>query len=232
MSVDDLEAALTGSRMLGLTASSAKRPLRVLCFGAHSDDLEIGCAGTLLEWSKAARGLSVTWAVLSAHDQRGVEAQRSVMQLLGRAADVSVRLANFRDGHFPAVFSEIKDWIGECAGAIKPDVVLTHRLEDRHQDHRLIAEVTWQTFRDHLILEYEIPKYEGDHGSPNVFVPLRAVTAQRKVKHLMRSFGSQRSRHWFDESTFFGLMRLRGLECRAPSGMAEAFHVRKSVLRM
>ena len=217
--------------MLGLTALSAKRPLRVLCIGAHSDDLEIGCAGTLLEWAKAQRGLSLTWAVLSADDERRAEAQRSVMRLLGRVADVSVRLANFRDGHFPSAFSEIKDWIGELAGSTRPDIVLTHRLEDRHQDHRLVAEVTWQTFRDHLILEYEIPKYEGDLGCPNVFVPLRAGTARRKVSHLMRSFGSQRSRHWFDEHTFFGLMRLRGLECRAASGMAEAFHVRKAVLQ-
>lgn len=218
--------------MLELTAVPSKRPLRVLCLGAHSDDLEIGCAGTLLEWSKAKRGLSVTWAVLSADDSRRIEAERSVKRLLGRATDVRLHVANFRDGYFPGAFSEIKDWIGACAGPARPDIVLTHRLEDRHQDHRLIAEITWQTFRDHLIFEYEVPKYEGDLASPNVFVPLRAATARRKVSHLVRSFASQRSRHWFDESTFLGLMRLRGLECRAASGMAEAFYSRKSVLQV
>ena len=217
--------------MLGLTAISAKRPLRVLCLGAHSDDLEIGCAGTLLEWARARRGLSVTWAVLSADGTRGPEAQQSVKRLLGRVADVSVVLADFRDGHFPGVFSEIKAWFEQLAGSVRPDVILTHQLEDRHQDHRLIAEMTWQTFRDHLILEYEVPKYEGDLGHPNVFVPLRAATARRKVDHLLRSFGTQRSHHWFDERTFLGLMRLRGVECRAASGLAEAFHTRKVVLQ-
>lgn len=217
--------------MLGLTAISAKRPLRVLCLAAHSDDLEIGCAGTLIEWAKAQRGLSVTWAILSADGARAAEAQRSVTRLLGRIADVRVSLADFRDGHFPGVFSEIKTWFEQLARSVRPDVILTHRLEDRHQDHRLIAEITWQTFRDHLILEYEVPKYEGDLGHPNLFVPLRAATARRKVDHLLRSFGSQRARHWFDERTFLGLMRLRGLECRAASGLAEAFHVRKVVLQ-
>lgn len=218
--------------MLGLTALPTKRPLRALCLGAHSDDLEIGCAGTLLEWAAARRGLNVTWAVLSADDKRSAEAQRSATRLLGRAANVSVLLGNFRDGHFPIMLGEIKAWLEKLSTTLQPDVILTHRLEDRHQDHRTVAEVTWQTFRNHWILEYEIPKYEGDLGCPNVFVPLRAATARRKVAHLMRTFGSQRSRHWFDERTFLSLMRLRGLECRAASGMAEAFYVRKTVLQI
>lgn len=218
--------------MLGLTLPSSTKPLRVLCIGAHSDDLEIGCAGTLLEWASAKRGISVTWAVLSANGDRRAEAQKSVKRLFGRTTDVNIVLGDFRDGHFPSAFSDIKAWFDRLKSSVEPDVILTHRLEDRHQDHRLLAEITWQTFRDHLVLEFEIPKFEGDLGNPNVFVPLRDATVERKVKHLLRGFGSQRSRHWFDERTFRGLMRLRGLECRAASGMAEAFHMRKAIVQI
>ena len=139
-------------------------------------------------------------------------------------------LRNFKDGYLPAQFEAAKALFEELKASEAPDVILTHRLEDRHQDHRQVAELTWQTWRDHLILEYEIPKYEGDLGQPNLFVPLSARIAQRKVAHLMRHFGSQRSRSWFDPKTFLGLMHLRGIECRAQSGFAEALHVRKAVL--
>lgn len=207
-----------------------KKPLRVLCLGAHSDDLEIGCAGTLLEWIEKYSEVEVTWAVLSAVGARANEARRSGNALLRGASRRRMILREFRDGYFPAQFVEAKQLFEELKGSESPDVILTHRLEDRHQDHRLVAELTWQTWRDHLIIEYEIPKFEGDLGQPNLFVPVSKRNGMRKVEHLMRHFGSQRSKAWFAPETFNGLMQLRGIECRAASGFAEAHHVRKFAL--
>jgi LmbE family N-acetylglucosaminyl deacetylase len=201
----------------------------VLCIGAHSDDIEIGCGGTLLSWARQHDSLEVYWVVLSAEGQRADEARKSARALLGRALK-GLELGSFRDGHLQTQFSEAKEFLAGVRDRFCPDIVLTHRLEDRHQDHRLVAEMTWQTWRDQLILEYEIPKFEGDLGQPNVFVPLARAQAQRKVRHLMKHFGSQRSKSWFSEPVFQGLMQLRGVECRAPSGCAEAFHARKVVL--
>ena len=216
--------------MLKLDLEGARGRLRVLCLGAHSDDLEIGCAGTLLEWIAAYPKLEVTWVVMSATGERDAEARASAAALLRRAGRSKVVLRDFTDGRFPAQFGEAKAFFEELRDREKPDVILTHRLDDRHQDHRLVCELTWQTWRDHLILEYEIPKYEGDLGLPNLFVPVSKGVARRKVAHLMRHFGTQRSKGWFDESTFLGLMRIRGVECRASSGLAEAYYLRKGVL--
>lgn len=216
--------------MLPLTLGSTHSPLRVLCLGAHSDDIEIGCAGTLLRWIEAYEQVEVTWAVLSAAEPRGDEAHRSAQALLRGAAAVNVVLGDFEDAHLPADFRRAKAFVGNLRRDRHVDVVLTHSLDDRHQDHRLIAELTWQSWRDHLILEYEIPKYEGDLGQPNLFVPLTKAIAERKAAHLLEHFGSQRPKDWFSEDTFLGLMRLRGLECRSPSGLAEAFHSRKAVI--
>lgn len=216
--------------MLPLHLGSDRRHLRVLCIGAHSDDIEIGCGGALLELMDRYPELEVVWAILSATGEREREARRSAAALLRRAAQRDVLIGGFRDAHFPAQFAEIKAWFGELAALPVPDLILTHRREDRHQDHGLVAELTWQTFRDHLVLEYEIPKYEGDLGQPQMFVPLSPAVARRKVTHLMKHFGSQRSHHWFNEDAFYSLMRLRGLECRAASGFAEAFHLRKAIL--
>lgn len=216
--------------MLKLDLDAHDRPLRVLCLGAHSDDLEIGCGGIILEWLARYAQVEVTWVVLSAIGPRADEARRSATALLRTASRKTLVLRNFKDGYLPAQFEAAKALFEELKASEAPDVILTHRLEDRHQDHRQVAELTWQTWRDHLILEYEIPKYEGDLGQPNLFVPLSARIAQRKVAHLMRHFGSQRSRSWFDPKTFLGLMQLRGIECRASSGYAEALHVRKAVL--
>lgn len=216
--------------MLSLMPETPRsRPLRLLCIGAHSDDLEIGCGGTLLRWVAETRALEVTWVVLSAAEVRRREALRSVRALLPRAA-TRVFLGAFRDGYFPAQYTEVKDFFEALKRQCDPDVVLTHGLEDRHQDHRITGELTWNTWRDHLVLEYEIPKYEGDLGRPNAYVPLPPAQARRKVAHLRRHFASQRARSWFNDDSFFGLLRLRGLECRAASGYAEAFHVRKFVL--
>jgi LmbE family N-acetylglucosaminyl deacetylase len=147
--------------------------------------------------------------------------------LLRRAAELDILLGEFADGCLPADFGRAKRYLLDLRGRARPDVVLTHRLDDRHQDHRLVAELTWQTWRDHLILEYEIPKYEGDLGQPNVYVPLTPAIAERKVRHLYRHFGSQRGKDWFSAPTFRSLMHLRGIECRSPGGAAEAFQARK-----
>ena len=216
--------------MLQLDFGTGGKRLSVLCLGAHSDDLEIGCAGTVLEWLARYPQVDVTWVVLSAAGARADEARRSANALLRAAQRKDVHLGAFRDGHFPAQFTEMKEFFEQLKKTTNPDVILTHRLEDRHQDHRLVAELTWQTWRDHLVLEYEIPKYEGDLGQPNLFVPLSARNGKRKVDHLLRHFGSQRSRGWFSAETFYALMQLRGIECRAASGLAEAHHLRKAVM--
>jgi LmbE family N-acetylglucosaminyl deacetylase len=216
--------------MLRLDLGINGRALRLLCLGAHSDDLEIGCGGTVLEWLRAYPSVEVTWVVLSASGQRADEARRSACALLKGARRKKIVLQELTDGHFPAHFAEAKQALEALRASENPDVIFSHRLEDRHQDHRLIAELTWQTWRSHLILEYEVPKYEGDLGQPNLFVPVSARTGKRKVEHLMRHFASQRARTWFAPPTFYGLMHLRGLECRAPSGFAEAHHLRKALL--
>lgn len=209
----------------------SRRQLRVLCIGAHSDDIEIGCGGTLLEWMDMRCTLHVTWVVLSAVGARAVEARRSATNLLARAKRVNIVIHGLDDGRFPAYYSEVKNALESVRSHWPdPDVILTHRLEDRHQDHRTVAEVAWQTWRDHLVFEFEIPKYEGDLGQPNVYVPISARNGRRKVEHLMRHFGTQRSKSWFSPETFEGLMHLRAIECRSTSGFAEAFHLRKATL--
>ena len=203
----------------------------MLCLGAHSDDIEIGCAGTLLRWIRERNGdLEVTWVVLSALDERATEARRSARSLLRGASRVDVVLGEFADGLLPAEFKRAKQFFSGLASDVRPDIVFSHFLGDRHQDHRLIGELTWQTWRRQVVLEYEIPKYEGDLAQPNCFVPLPKQIARRKVGHLLKHFATQRSKDWFSEETFLALMRLRGIESRAESGYAEAFHARKFCL--
>jgi LmbE family N-acetylglucosaminyl deacetylase len=198
-----------------------KQPLRILCLGAHSDDIEIGCGGTLLRLARSVEALELHWVVLSASGERAQEARTSA-EAFGAVAEVQ----GFRDAFF-RYGPEVKAFFEELKGRFEPDLVLTHHGEDRHQDHRLVAELTWNTFRDHLILEYEIPKYDGDLGAPNVFVDLDEEVARRKVELLMESFPSQRGKRWFTEDLFRGLMRIRGMECNSPSGLAEGFYARK-----
>ena len=204
-------------------------PLRVLALGCHADDIELGCAGTLLQLKHRAPSLEVRWVVFSASGERAREARASAEDLLEGVARAEVVLHEFRDGYLPYLGPPVKDSV-EAMKDFAPDVVFTHQRDDLHQDHRLISELTWNAFRDHLILEYEIPKYDGDRGAPNVFVPLDEATCRRKVEVLMRHFGTQRSKRWFTEDLFMGLMRLRGMECGSPSGYAEAFYGRKVVL--
>lgn len=199
----------------------------LLCLGAHSDDLELGCAGTVLRLLREGSVRRVTWVVLSGNAERAREARRAAARILGRRAGARVVLPAFRDGFFPYTAVPIKEFFEQLKRQVKPDLVLTHHRHDRHQDHRLVSDLTYNTFRDHLVLEYEIPKTDGDVGQPNVYVALDEATVRRKVATLLRCFGTQRDRRWFDEDVFRGLMRLRGMEAGAPSGYAEAFHVRK-----
>lgn len=202
-------------------------PLRVLFLGAHSDDIEIGCGGTVLELIQANPSVEIRWVVFSAGGVRATEARRSARKFIGARAADAVQLHEFRDGFFPVQLGDVKEAFEAIARSFKPDVVFTHRREDRHQDHRVVSDLTWNTFRRQLVLEYEIPKWDGDLGAPNTFVPLSTPVARKKVRLLMEAFASQRSKDWFDEETFRGLARLRGMECRAPSGFAEAFYGRK-----
>ncbi len=202
----------------------------LLCLGAHSDDLEIGCAGTMMRLLRELPVRRVTWVVLSGNPDRAREARRGARQVLGRHPGARVIQQAFRDGFFPYVAVPIKEFFERLKRKVSPDLVLTHWREDRHQDHRLVSELTFNTFRDHLILEYEIMKADGDLGQPNVYVPLSAATVRRKVGLLQACFGSQRDHRWFTEDAFRGLMRLRGIEAGAASGYAEAFHGRKLIL--
>jgi LmbE family N-acetylglucosaminyl deacetylase len=201
----------------------------ILCLGAHSDDIEIGAGATLLRLLRRHPEATVHWVVFSATTDRGEEARHSAELFAGdRLASVAVH--DFRDGFFPAAFAEIKEAFRVLQPTVNPDLIFTHWRNDLHQDHRLIAELTGQTFRDHLVLEYEILKYDGGLGSPNMYVPLDADDAGTKVDYLLEAFGTQHDKYWFTEETFHSLMRVRGVECRSPSGFAEAFYSYKAVL--
>jgi LmbE family N-acetylglucosaminyl deacetylase len=214
---------------IGLGAGDA--PLRILCLGAHSDDIEIGCGGTLLRLLAERPGCEVRWVVFSAATpERGREARASAADFLSAAGSASVEVKDFRESYFPSVASGIKDEFEQLKRGPAPDLVLCHRREDQHQDHRTLAELAWNTFRNHLIAEYEIPKYEGDLGHPNLYVPLTRAVAERKVELLLRHFGTQQGRAWFRADTFHGLMSVRAVECHAPEGRAEAFQLRKMVV--
>lgn len=213
---------------LSLSAESAT-PLNVLCLGAHSDDIEIGCGGTILRLARHYPRCVFHWVVFSAAGERGDEAQRAASRFVSPTALRGPHLKTFQDGFMPFVGAEVKKVFEELK-PISPDLVFTHSRNDAHQDHRLLAELTWNTFRDHLILEYEIPKYDGDLGRPNVFIPLESELCEKKIQYIMDSFTSQHAKRWFEANTFMALLRLRGMECNAPSGFAEAFYSRKIML--
>jgi LmbE family N-acetylglucosaminyl deacetylase len=202
----------------------------VLCLGAHADDIEIGCGGTVLRLIHERPDIEFTWVVFSSTTERSEEARRSATLFLSGAAKAEVIVKEFRDGFFPFLGDSIKECFEELKVACQPDLVLTHKGDDRHQDHRLISELTWNTYRDQLILEYEIPKYDGDLGRPNVYVPLFETHVTAKVRHLLESFETQAKKDWFTADTFRALLRLRGLECRAQDGYAEGFIGRKIVV--
>jgi LmbE family N-acetylglucosaminyl deacetylase len=214
--------------MRALSLGSAQESLCVLCLGAHSDDIEIGAGGTLLSLAAGGAKLDVLWLVLSGRGARSDEARASAHSFLEGVVDPIVTIADFDDSYFPTQGREIKEWLASEAKRIRPDLIFTHRRDDAHQDHREVNKITWNLFRDHLILEYEIPKWDGDLGQPNFYMPLSEAQMQRKTELLLAHFGSQRSKDWFDAETFRGLARLRGMECRAKDGFAEGFVVRKA----
>jgi LmbE family N-acetylglucosaminyl deacetylase len=217
--------------MLNVTLGRGGRGVRtLLCLGAHCDDIEIGCGGTVLRLIRDNPGLHVRWVVFSSDARRAAEARRGAGIFLERAAVSEVIVREFRNGYFPTVLADIKDAFEELKASVVPDLILTHFHHDLHQDHRVVSELTWNTFRDHLILEYEIPKYDGDLASPNLFVPLPEDLWRKKVETIMECFPSQRDKHWFTPDTFSALMRLRGIESNSASGYAEAFYCRKAVL--
>ncbi len=200
---------------------------RALFLGAHSDDVEIGCGGVLQVLAEKYPGIELRWTVFSATPERAAESRRAIDLLLPRGTNIRADTLGFRESYFPYVGAEIKDSVEAIKREFSPDVVFTHFGEDKHQDHRLISEVTRNAYRDHLILEYEILKYDGDLASPNVFVPLRVDQVEKKVQALLDAFPSQRSKHWFTADAFKAVLRLRGIESNATSGFAEAFHCRK-----
>lgn len=206
------------------------RALKILCLGSHSDDIEIGCGGTILRFAEQYPNAVFHWVVFSAIGVRDAEARRAAALFVGPAGLRGPLVKTFPDGFMPFVGAEVKAVFEELKQAVSPDLVFTHNRKDAHQDHRLIAELTWNTFRDHLILEYEIPKYDGDLGQPNFFVPLQSEVFRKKVRYIMDTFESQHEKRWFREDTFLSFMRLRGMECNASTGYAEAFYCRKLVL--
>ena len=207
-------------------------PTRVLCLGAHSDDIEIGCGATLLTMLRVNPETEVQWVVFGARGPREDEARRSADQMLVGAKRSDIAVLGFRDSFFPYDGAAIKSQFEELKTRFAPDLIFTHRGDDRHQDHRVISELTWNTYRDHLVLEYEIPKYDGDLGQPNVFVPVDDAARARKIEVLMDAFRTQRDKGWFSPATFDGLMRIRGIECASPTGYAEGFHARKVTLNV
>jgi len=217
--------------MIQLVLDPKKSPLKILCLGSHCDDIEIGCGGTLLKLIQSRRGnVMVHWVVFSSTPERENEAMRSAQAFLKRIKQKTVVIRDFEDSFFPYNGNEIKKSMQQLSRDFSPHLIFTHYRDDLHQDHRLISELTWNTFRDHWILEYEVPKYDGDLGTPNFFVPLREAICHNKIDHVVRYYKSQQSKNWFSRETFLSLLHLRGIECNSPSGYAEAFYSRKIVL--
>jgi LmbE family N-acetylglucosaminyl deacetylase len=211
--------------MLNLNAARTEG-LEVLALGAHCDDIEIGCGGTMLRLAANAAN-RITWVVFSSDSERAAEATRSARGFLGEGAGRRLEIQEFRDGFLPWSGAEVKDAFERLKELPRPDLVFTHYRHDLHQDHRLVNELTWNTFRDHLVLEYEIPKWDGDLGQPNTFIGLDGDTCERKISLLTENYPSQAGKPWFNSQVFRSLATLRGMECRSGSGLAEAFYGRK-----
>lgn len=205
-----------------------KTPLNILCLGAHCDDIEIGCGGTLLGLLNKYAVDHIKWVTFSSNEVREKESRESAMFFLQGASTKEIIIKNWKDGFLPFYAIEVKDFFEELKKDFSPDIIFTHYRNDRHQDHRLISDMTWNTWRNHLILEYEIPKYDGDIGNPNFFIPLSEELLRKKTQIILESFKSQNEKHWFDESTFFFLPRFRGME--SAEKYSEAFYARKLIL--
>lgn len=217
--------------MLGLHLD-ASRPLRLLVTGAHADDIEIGCGASLVRLLREHPSCHVDWLVATACGERAAEARASADAYLSHVSSSRVHIWDFRDGFLPYEGGRLKDRFEEFKTGIAPDLVLTHYRDDRHQDHRLVSDFVWNTFRDAIVLEYEIPKWDGDLGQPNLYVDVQEQDAREKVERLNTHYASQRSRDWWDDETFFSMMRMRGIECRSASRFAEAFYARKVLLNL
>ncbi len=215
--------------MLSVKLEGRPQDLRILYLGAHCDDIEIGCGGTIMRLSETYTAQQVKWLVFTSTDIRAVEARTSAEYFLQKCSKKEIVIKNFRDGFLPYEAEKVK-YVFEELKSFDPDIIFTHCRHDLHQDHRLVCDLTWNTFRDHLIFEYEIPKYDGDLGNPNCFVPLEQTIAEKKVQAIVDYYGSQASKQWFDKETFFSLMRIRGLEAASTTRYAEAFYVRKFIL--
>ena len=215
---------------LSLTQKLGGAPFQILCLGAHSDDIEIGCGGTLLKLIDLYPDLHIHWVVFGASGDREQEASNSAVSFLEHVTSKKIIISGFRDGFFPYMGAEIKEYFNQLKSQIAPDLILTHYRDDRHQDHRLISDLTWNTFRDHLIWEYEIPKYDGDIGTPNLFIHLSEEICRKKVANLFTHFESQTSKGWFTEDLFLSMLRIRGMESNSASKYAEAFYCRKMVV--
>jgi LmbE family N-acetylglucosaminyl deacetylase len=203
---------------------------RILCVGAHSDDIEIGAGGTLLELAEQNSDLEIYWVVFSAPGTRAEEARSSADDFLAGVTRKQIKIGSFRESYFPSEWPAIKDWFEKLRSEIEPDIVFAHYRDDRHQDHRVLSDLAWNTFRNHLILEYEILKYDGDLGRPNVFVPLSEQLCARKIELLLKHFKTQSTKHWFTRDTFEAMHRIRGVESASATGRAEAFYCRKLLL--
>jgi LmbE family N-acetylglucosaminyl deacetylase len=206
-----------------------QKNLKLLCLGAHSDDIEIGCGGTVLKLIDNYQIDFVRWIVFSSVEERKTEAHSSADIFLNKVSKKNITIGNYRDGFLPYVGYEVKDFFEELKKDFTPDIIFTHYRHDLHQDHRLICELTWNTFREHFILEYEIPKYDGDFGAPNFYVHLDKDLIDKKINAILSSFTSQSGKHWFDKETFSSVMRIRGMESASQTGYAEAFYSRKLV---
>ena len=202
----------------------------LFCVGAHADDIEIGCGGTLLRLLRELDVERITWVVLSGNRERAAEARKAARRIVGRQAELRLVQGEFRESYFPYEAVPIKQLFDQLGRETRPDLVFTHYRKDRHQDHRLVSDLTYNTFRDHLVLEYEILKTDGDLGRPNVYVSLERPVVDRKLKIVQDCFASQRTKRWFTDDAFRGLLRVRGVEAGGPSGYAEAFYGRKLVL--
>jgi LmbE family N-acetylglucosaminyl deacetylase len=205
-----------------------KKP-KILCLGAHSDDIEIGCGASLLRLIEEFSNPELCWVVFSGNERRQKEAVESAAELLVDIKKKRVLIKSFRESYFPYIGEEIKDYFEEIADDFNPDIIFTHFLNDAHQDHRLISHLTWNTFRDHLIFEYEIPKYENDQFTPNVYMTATSALVQKKINMVINNFPSQKEKKWFNEATFRAVLTLRGNESNSPTGYSEAFHCRKII---
>lgn len=216
--------------MIELSLTGISKP-KILCLGAHCDDIEIGCGGTLLKLGELLENAELSCIVFGSDEVREAETRMALKEMGAKWSAVNIDVYNFRNSYFPYIGAQIKDAFEAYKCTIEPDVIFTHNRNDRHQDHRIISDLTWNTFRNHLILEYEIPKFDGDLGQPNAFFEVSTEHAEMKVDCLQRCFISQREKHWFKSETFKALMRLRSIECNATSGYAEAFYIRKAKMR-